>query len=130
MEDLYTIDALTPVLSQFKPKNSSSRLDVREALALIDFHARLVYTLAVCLGKRPEGAPIRMSPIPGFGTMLAPLRKGVGHETGASTWISTMVGNWGNEIIAAFGKFKVPKYSSLKSLRDRLSHGQPLPKPT
>ncbi|MEA9562719.1 MULTISPECIES: NACHT domain-containing protein [unclassified Xanthomonas] len=127
MEELATIDALTPVLSQFRPKNSSSRLDIRESLALIDFHTRLVYTLAVCLGKRPEGMPIRMSPVPGFGTMLAPLRKGESYAAEASTWISSMVGNWGNEITVAFEKFKVPRYSSLKSLRDRLSHGQPLP---
>lgn len=127
MEELATIDALTPALSQFKPNTSANRLDIRESLALIDFHTRLAYTLAICLGKRTGGTRIRMSPAPGFGTMLAPLRKGGGCETGTPTWISTMVGNLGNEITSAFEKFKIPKYSSLKSLRDRLSHGQPLP---
>ncbi len=127
MEEIATTDALAPALSQFKPKNSSSRLDIRESLALIDFHTRLVYTLAVCLGKRPEGTPIRMSPVPGFGAMVAPLRKGATGATGAPTWISTMVGNWSSKLTAAFDEFKVPRYPSLKALRDRLSHGQPLP---
>lgn len=127
MEELATSDALAPALSQFKPKNSSNRLDIRESLALIDFHTRLIYTLTVCLGKRPEGTAIRMAPVPGFGTMLASLRKGGANATETPTWISNMVGNWSTELIGAFDKFKVPRYSSLKSLRDRLSHGQPLP---
>lgn len=127
MEEIATIDALAPALSQFKPKNSPGGFDIRESLALIDFHTRLIYTLAVCLGKRPEGTPIRMSPIPGFGTMLAPLRRGASITTGATTWVSIMIGNWSTELIAALDKFKAPKYSSLKTLRDRLSHGQPLP---
>jgi len=126
MDEPTTLDALRPLLSQFRPKNALSRLDIRESIALVDFHVRLIYTLAVCFGRRPDETPIRMMPVPGFGAMLASVRKG-GVQAGNPSWISSMIGSWCNETTSALDKFKVPRYSSFKTLRDRLSHGQPLP---
>jgi len=128
MEETPTLDALKSVLSQFRPKNSQNQTDIRESIALVDFHIRLIYTLAICLGKRPDGNPVKLSQTPGFGAMLAVVRKNGATKPGeGSNWIPNLVSGWCHETVAVIDRFKVPRYSSFKSLRDRLSHGQPLP---
>ncbi|WP_152541542.1 NACHT domain-containing protein [Xanthomonas arboricola] len=127
MEETSTINALRPVLSQFRPKNSHNQVDIRESIALVDFHVRLIYTLYASFSKRPEGTPIRISATPGFGTMLSRVREYGSHKEPGSSWIPHLVCAWSKETTIAIDRFKAPRYSSFKSLRDRLSHGQPLP---
>lgn len=128
MEETPTLDALKSVVSQFRPKNSHNQTDVRESIALVDFYIRLIYTLAVALGKRPGGNPVRLSQTPGFGAMLAVVRNSAANKPDeGSNWIPNLVSRWSKETVVAIDRFKVPRYSSFKSLRDRLSHGQPLP---
>lgn len=128
MEDRGTIDALAPVLSQFKVKPHSAALDIRESIALVDFYLRLIYTLTVASSRRPNCHPIRVAPAPGFGTMLAIIRRGatpVGGDT--SSWVSDLIQTWCEDTVKAIDSFKAPRYGSFKTLRDRLAHGQPLP---
>lgn len=128
VEEAATIDALNPVLLQFRPKNPNNQVDIRESIALVDFYVRLIYTLSVCFGKRAEGTSIRVSPAPGFGTMLATVRLGRAHkQEDGSLWIPNLISTLCNETANAIDHFKAPRYISFKSLRDRLSHGQPLP---
>lgn len=129
MNEPTTISLLAPTLSQFKAKRSHSEIDVREAIALVDFHLRLIYTLIVAFSKRPQITPIRLMPTPGFGTMLAVVRQGskLAEDVG-TPWIRTLVRSWSTEVIDSIDRFKVPnRYKSFKSLRDRLSHGHPIP---
>lgn len=127
MEDLKTLDSLAPVLSQFKGKSSSAVVDVRESIALVDFHIRLIYTLSVASSRRPQRQPIRIAPTPGFGTMLAIVRHEAALPNEGSHWISGLIQSWCSATIKAIDGFRAPRYSSFKALRDRLAHGQPLP---
>lgn len=128
MENQKTNSALTPILAQFKARQGTSEIDIRESVALVDFHIRIIYTLIIAFSRRPAVTPIRLSSIPGFGTMLAVVRQGAKFPEGMGTpWIRELVNNWSGEVASAIDKFKAPKYKSFKTLRDRLAHGQPLP---
>lgn len=121
-------DLINRTLSQFKIRRQGY-LDVREALALIDFNVRIVYTLAILHRRRNQGDAIQLLPAPGFGSMLAVIRK-VSREQPQSgaAWAAHMLYAWCGDVIKAVDQFKVPnKYKTLKSLRDRLSHGSTLP---
>lgn len=127
MEDFETLDLLAPTLSQFKGISSSAPVDVRESIALVDFHLRLIYTLSIASSRRPQCSPLRVSQVPGFGTMLAVVRRGGNSTADTSNWINELIINWSDAAVSAIDRFKAPRYGSFKILRDRLSHGQPLP---
>jgi hypothetical protein len=74
------------------------------------------------------GTPIKISATPGFGSMLAVIRQGAKLPSDVGTqWIRDLVMNWSSGAVAAIDLFKTQKYKNFKTLRDRLSHGQPLP---
>ncbi|MDR6493521.1 hypothetical protein J2797_003419 [Paraburkholderia terricola] len=121
-------DALRPVLSQFKARPSPGQIDIRESIALVDFHLKVVYTLVISFSRRPLGTPIKMSPVPGFGSMLAVIRQGAKLPPDVGTqWIRDLVLSWSTGAAAAIDLFKTQRYKTFKTLRDRLAHGQPLP---
>lgn len=128
MNDLNAIAALNPLISQYKKRLGHSELDVREGIALVDLHLRLVYTTVIANSRRPLIQPIKLAPSPGFGTMLAVLREGSKQPEDLGTrWIREFVTSWATDVASAIDKFKAPKFSNFKTLRDRLSHGSPLP---
>lgn len=129
MNQSTTVSMLAPSLLNFKAKNSHTDIDVREAIALVDFHLRIVYTLVIAFSRRPQMMPIKLASVPGFGTMLASVRQGSRLSDDEGTpWIRTLVRLWSADVVDAIDRFKVPsRYKSFKSLRDRLSHGHPLP---
>lgn len=122
------INALKPLLSQYKKRLGHSALDIREGIALVDLHLRLAYTVVVANSKRPLIPPVKLAPSPGFGTMLAVVRDGSKQPADLGTqWVRDFVTNWAKEIVTSLDRFKVPKFASFKFLRDRLAHGSPLP---
>lgn len=127
-DEMNTCDALRPILSQFKARLGPDQIDIRESIALVDFHLKVVYTLVILFGRRPLGTPIKMSPVPGFGSMLAVIRQGAKLPLDVGTpWIRDLVLSWSSGAAAAIDLFKTQRYKTFKMLRDRLAHGQPLP---
>lgn len=127
-DELATSSSLRPIISQFQPHSSHGVIDIRESIALVDFHLKIVYTLVIAFSKRPLSTPIKIAAIPGFGSMLAVVRQGarLPEEIGTQ-WIRDLVATWSREIANAIDQFRPAKYKTFKTLRDRLSHGQPLP---
>ncbi|MGF6170505.1 hypothetical protein M2426_004120 [Pseudomonas moraviensis] len=120
--------AIKPLISQYKKRLGSSALDIREGIALVDLHLRLAYTVVIANSRRPLITPIKLVSSPGFGTMLAVVREGSKQPVDLGTkWITSFVTGWSKEIVSAVDKFKLPKFANFKFLRDRLSHGSPLP---
>lgn len=120
--------ALKPLISQYKKRLGHSALDIREGIALVDLHLRLAYTVVIANSRRPSIPPVKLAPSPGFGTMLAVVREGSKQPVDLGTqWVRDFVTDWTKEIVTALDKFKVPKFANFKFLRDRLSHGSPLP---
>jgi len=120
--------AIKPLISQYKKRLGGSSLDIREGIALVDLHLRLAYTVVIANSKRPLITPIKLVSSPGFGTMLAVVREGSKQPADLGTqWITNFVTAWTKEIVNAIDKFKSPKFPNFKFLRDRLSHGSPLP---
>ena len=127
-DTMNTRDALRPILSQFKARPSPDQIDIRESIALVDFHLKIVYTLVISFGRRPLGTPIKMSSVPGFGSMLAAIRQGAKLPPDVGTqWIRDVILSWSNGAATAIDRFKTQRYKTFKMLRDRLAHGQPLP---
>lgn len=121
-------DALRPILSQFKARPEPDQIDIRESIALVDFHLKIVYALVILFSRRPLGTPIKMSSAPGFGSMLAVIREGAKLSPAVGTpWIRDLVLSWSGGVVAAINLFRTPRYKTFKILRDRLAHGQPLP---
>lgn len=126
MDDLDVYKALTPLISQYEKRLGHLELDIREGIALVDLHLRLAYTITISASRRPQVPPIKLVPSPGFGTMLAVVRDG-SKQTEGTQWIKDLVTGWTTEITNLIDRFKIPKFSTFKNLRDRLSHGSPLP---
>ena len=121
-------DALRPIFSQFKACPGPGQIDIRESIALVDFHLKIVYTLVILFSRRPLGTPIKMPSAPGFGSMLAVIRQGAKLPPAVGTpWIRDLVLSWSRDAAAAIDLFRTPRYTTFKMLRDRLAHGQPLP---
>lgn len=128
MDDVSTSGALEPIFSQFNVQSGATQVDIREAVALVDFHFKLIYTVVIAFSRRPQSSPLILSPVPGFGLMLSVVREGAKLSSEIGTpWIREFVTSWSSSAVAAVDQFKAPKYKGLKDLRDRLSHGQPLP---
>ncbi|MGH8054967.1 MAG: NACHT domain-containing protein [Stenotrophomonas sp.] len=129
MKSINAFELLAPVLSNFRVKRSNDEVDVREAIALIDFHVRVIYTLLISFNRRQQGASVKLLPVPGFGSMLAVLRQGSKLvDEPATAWVSSMLRALSVDAIKGVDAFRVAnKYSNFKSLRDRLSHGGTLP---
>lgn len=128
MIDSNAVSALTPLISQYKKRLSHVDIDVREGIALVDLHLRLAYTAVISNSRRPLIPPIKLASSPGFGTMLAVLREGSKQPLDLGTqWITELVTGWSTDVVSAIDKFKAPKHPNFKHLRDRLSHGSPLP---
>ena len=128
MNRLNASDAISPILSRFKVFPGGNRVDIRESIALVDFHLKIIYTLCIAFSRRPQCESIQMSSAPGFGTMLGVIRQSAKHPMDMGTpWIRELVVSWSTKAVAAIDRFKPPRYKTFKSLRDRLAHGQPLP---
>jgi hypothetical protein len=119
------VDALAELTSDFRSVRHSGDVDVRESLALIDLHLRIVYTLYMSFDRRQPSSSARLHPAPGFGTMLAVVRQAAKPiDEAASPWIRKSIWVLARNAASAIDAFRVPKrYANLKSLRDRLSHG-------
>lgn len=127
-EAINACDVLQPILLQFKARPGPDQIDIRESIALVDFHLRIVYTLVIAFARRPLSTPIKMSPAPGFGSMLAVIRQGARLPPDVGTqWIRDLVLTWSAGATTAIDLFKTQRYKTFKILRDRLAHGHPLP---
>lgn len=122
-------DSLVELSSNFNSVRQSGDVDVRESIALIDLHLRIIYTLYMAFERRQPSSAARLHPTPGFGSMLAVVRqaaKVVDEPT--SSWIRKAIQALSENAVKCIDAFRVPKkYANLKSLRDRLSHGGALP---
>lgn len=127
-DEINASDALRPILSQFRAHLGPDQIDIRESIALVDFHLKIIYTLVILFARRPLGTPIKISPAPGFGSMLAVVRQGAKLSPDVGTpWIRNLVQSWSDGAAIAIDRFKTTRYKTFKMLRDRLAHGQPLP---
>lgn len=124
-----TKDLLVALSSNFKSVRHGGDVDVRESLALIDFHLRIIYTLYISFSRRQPVSIARLLPTPGFGSMLAVVRQAARpNDEAATSWISNSIRALSQNAVKGIDSFRIPnKYANFKSLRDRLSHGGALP---
>lgn len=128
MSEVNTSEAVTRILAHFKTHKSTSSIDVRESIALVDFYLKIAYTLLISFSRRPNSSAIKLQTTPGFGSMLAAIRQGAKLSADTGTpWIRELIVDLSESAATSIDKFKTQKYRSFKTLRDRLSHGQPLP---
>lgn len=120
--------SLENTLKQYRSRLLGSVSDVREYVALIDFHIRLVYTLAIAESQKSGAIPLRIAAMPGFGTMVAAISGSTVETTATTPEITKRVRSLTAATRSALDAFKVPKrYATFKTMRDQLSHGHPLP---
>lgn len=126
---IQTLIKLNELTSNYKSHLSGDPGDIREYIAICDLHLRTVYTLTVAESNLSAGGNLKVSSMPGFGTMLALVTKysALGKETerGDGAVILTALAKGFCE---ALRTFRIPKkYASFKNMRDQLSHGHTLP---
>lgn len=117
------------LLAPFKKRLSGAAGDVRELVALVDFHLRILYTLSIADSRSNGIASIKVIGTPGFGTMAAVVRQAAkeSKEVTKSAW-SERIRLSAAESLNEIDSFKLAKrYKSFKTMRDQLSHGHALP---
>lgn len=117
--------AVQAFAEQYERRTTSTAIDVREHLALADLCIRVVYTFGI-MSSHVSGARLRAAPAPGVGTMDALIRGVVRRSQGLHPPLAE-VRTMCEDTIHIIDAFRAPGYSSFKDLRDKLSHGAPLP---
>lgn len=104
---------------------ANSASDARECIALLDLYVRVGWTLTLCESRR-NARPYRPVSTPGMGTMLAVVRtaqkdSNFGGDPLGGALSVTIAG-----LVKEVDAFRAPPFKSLKSVRDRLDHGEAL----
>lgn len=126
-----TVSQIEATLSQYRARLSGQEGDIRELVAIIDFHVRLLYTLAIAVSHKQQERVLRVAAMPGFGTMLAATytaAQSIKIAADSPQNLSTRISNLVTTARTSIDAFAVPgRYTSFKMMRDQLSHGHPLP---
>ena len=121
-------DQLEQTLIQYRKRLSGADGDIRELIAVVDFHVRIAYTLVIAASRGDDDAGIRAAPMPGFGAMLAIISAKSVAVLASGGNLVDRVKQLAAKVHSEVDAFKVPKrYASFKTMRDQLSHGHPLP---
>lgn len=123
---------MKPTLDQFfspyESRLGGGPSDIRELLAIADLCFRIGYAIGVAAGHRLSVNPVRVQPAPGMGAMLGVLR-GIAKwpPQGAASHPANRIRLMVADLIGASESFRHGAHSSMKGLRDHLSHGHALP---
>lgn len=129
MSEIDFLKSIKNLSCSFEKRMTGGVNDIREQVALIDFYIRVIYLLAISESRSTGESPLRINGTPGFGSMYAIVKQAAKKQfdTSGASW-EKKIQHSANNIISGIEKFKIPnRYASFKSMRDRLSHGQPLP---
>lgn len=99
--------------------------DARECLALVDFYVRIAWTLTICESRRNSGN-YRPIPTPGLGTMLGVVRSAQKDAVFGNDPLGKVLKDTTTSLLQSIDEFRAPAFDSLKSLRNRLDHGEAL----
>ncbi|WP_028500488.1 NACHT domain-containing protein [Microvirgula aerodenitrificans] len=108
----------------YRKRLTQSPSDAREYAALVDFHIKVALTLLAAYSVRTT-APIKLGDTPGVGGMLSGIRL-------ARRWSTSqdpIVVGWMEFAAGFLGEFarNIHDGKSFKTIRDELSHGNPIP---
>lgn len=108
----------------YKKRLTQTPTDAREYTALVDFHIKVVLTLLAAYSVR-TAAPIKLGDTPGVGEMLSGIKL-------AKKWSSSqdpIIAGWCEFAEGFLGEFarNIHAGKSFKTIRDELSHGNPIP---
>lgn len=108
----------------YSKRLTQSPSDAREYTALVDFYIKVALTLLACYSGRTT-APIKLGDTPGVGEMLSGIKK-------AKKWSTNqdpVIVGWCDFAEGFLGEFSrnIHDGKSFKTIRDELSHGNPIP---
>ncbi|MBV7457494.1 hypothetical protein KW843_23680 [Acidovorax sp. sif1233] len=108
----------------YSKRLTQSPSDAREYTALVDFHIKVALTLLACYSGR-TAAPIKLGGTPGVGEMLSGIKL-------ARKWTTNqdpVIVGWCEFAEGFLSEFSrnIHDGKSFKTIRDELSHGNPIP---
>lgn len=108
----------------YRKRLTQSPSDAREYTALVDFYIKVALTLLACYSGR-TAAPIKLGDTPGVGEMLG----GIKFAKKWSTNQDPVIAGWCAFADGFLGEFSrnIHDGKSFKTIRDELSHGNPIP---